>query len=612
MLQQVSRALRAGGHPSGASDRAPLVYGVAALMVIAQLALRAWVLYPSWFFLDDYDLLRDATGSRLDSHYLLTPFSGRLMPGGRLLVWLVAQSGPVNWGLAATFTLIIQALTSAAAVWMLVTLFGARRLTLAPLALYLSSAMTVPALVWWSASLSLMPLQGVFFVAVGAWVRYLRGHRIRWLVAATAAVVVGLLFDVRAFVVLPVLGFIAVAYFASGPLRRRAATVVGENWPAAVVGTLVVFTYGTYYLHSVPVVPSRAAASLVAQIAGNMFGTAFASGVTGGPWRWAALAPPTAFADPPGWAVHLSWVLGAFVIFYGALRRRGTLRSWGLLAGYLSILLAMLVDGRGARFGSLVGLEYLYLTGAAGIVSLCVGLAFLPLLGAAEPSRPREQPLLRLWIPTGWVLALVVLVTGSGLVSTVTYAGYWHTQNPSDPYVHNLMNDLRAQGAVDLADQVVPEAVLSPLTAPDNTVRRLAPLVSDRASFPLATPRLVVVAQDGGLRKALIRPGVVSRPGPKQGCGWQVDDAGLRIPLTGRAFRFRWWIRIGYASTADSPVTVRAGASTVHTTVEAGSNSVYVSMLGSFGSVRIDGLALGVSVCVDTVEVGQPTAGGEL
>ena len=51
----------------------------------------------------------------------------------------------LNWTLAATLTLGVQLLASAACLWMLVTLFGARWGILAPLALYLTSALSLPA-----------------------------------------------------------------------------------------------------------------------------------------------------------------------------------------------------------------------------------------------------------------------------------------------------------------------------------------------------------------------------------------------------------------------------------------------------------------------------------
>jgi hypothetical protein len=54
---------------------------------------------------------------------------------------------------------------------------------------------------------------------------------------------------------------------------------------------------------------------------------------------------------------------------------------------------------------------------------------------------------------------------------------------------------------------------------------------------------------------------------------------------------------------------VSAGDTSVATTIDAGLHSLYVKVDGSFDTVDIDGLAPGVSMCVDTVEVGQPVAG---
>ena len=156
----------------------------------------------------------------------------------------------------------------------------------------------------------------------------------------------------------------------------------------------------------------------------------------------------------------------------------------------------------------------------------------------------------------------------------------------------------------------MPDSVFSDLAAPSNTTRRLAPLVSDRVRFPAVSPRLLVVGPDGGLRAAAIQMGVASEPGPTEGCGWRVTSAGTRIPMQGRAFWWVWWLRIGYLASHDSPMTVRAGGSVVHTSVESGVHSLYVRVEGSFSTVRLDGLEAGVTVCVDTVEAGQPVPGG--
>lgn len=601
------------GNTTRPTETARLVIGAGVLMILAQLVFRAWALYPSWFYLDDYNLLLEARGQRLDLEYLLAPYNSHLMPGGRLLAWLVADSGQLNWALAATLTLFVQALASVAALWMLTTLFGVRWATLAPLALYLSSAMTVPATMWWTAGVNQIPLQLAFFLSVGAWVHYLRSRRVGWLLATVCALVLGLLFYVKALLILPVLAFIVVAYFASGTPTRRLRTVVGRYWPSALAGALVAGGYLAYYLSNVQQPFTETTVSLVADIADSMLGSAFVAAVMGGPWRWSAESPPNAFADPPDWTLHLAWVAVALVILYGALRRTGTLRAWVLLLGYLVGLLALLVNSRAPAYGRIIGLEYRYLTDAACAVALCVGLAFLPLLGADQPSRARAEPLLRVRIPPVMVVVLVFLVCGSAVISSARYVSFWHSQNASDAYVHNLDADLREQGAIDLADTAVPEEVISAMFTPDNAVRRLVTLVSTSASFPRTSAQLAVVGPDGTLRRALIGPGVRSKPGPKPDCGWLVKEAGREIELTERAFPWEWWVRIGYLASQDSPVEVRAGSDRVSATVEAGLNNLYVKVDGgAFDTVTIEGLDAGASMCVDTIEVGQPVPGGRL
>ena len=206
----------------------------------------------------------------------------------------------------------------------------------------------------------------------------------------------------------------------------------------------------------------------------------------------------------------------------------------------------------------------------------------------------------------------MLFVCGSALISSAGYARYWHSDNASDAYMHNLAADLKAQGSVDLADQQVADDVMSNLAAPNNTVRRLTSLLSDQVAFPRTSTRLAVVAPDGTLRQALVRPGVVSRPGPSQDCGWLVDERGRDIPLTGRAFPWVWWARIGYLASEDSAVQVSAGSERVDANVQAGLNSLYVRLDGTFDTVRIDGLDNGTTLCVDTIEVGQPAPGGRL
>ena len=488
MLKQLSRAWQPVTDLTRSRDSQHLVLAAGAVLVVLQLLFRAWVLYPSWFFLDDYNLLHDARQGPGVAQ-LFTPYNGHLMPAGRLAVWLVAQSGSLNWGAAATLTLLMQALASVAALWMLITLFGRQPAVLAPLVIYLTSAVTVPALVWWAAALNLVPVQAAFFVAVGCGVRHLRGEGRLWLAATMAAVAGGLLFDVKGVLVLPVLAAVAVAYFARGGLWARFRSLVLDQRAAVVTVALVLVGYSAYYLAAVPQIATNTDPSTVPDVMDAMLGTAFPAGILGGPWRWSLIAPPTAYADPPSVLVHLAWVVLALVVLHSALRRRRALRAWALLAGYL---LASAHSARGqpgpdVRRRDRTGVPLPDRRGRRRRRS-ALGLAYLPMMGAVESSAPREPPLLAVKVPAAVVVMLLLVVAASGVASSSAYAGYWHHDNASDAYLHHLRDDLRAEGRADLAETVVPDSVFSQLAAPSNTTRRLAPLVSDRVRFSDSQP----------------------------------------------------------------------------------------------------------------------------
>jgi hypothetical protein len=580
-------------------------------MILAVTAFNGWALFNGWFYGDDYALLVRADREELGAAYLLEPHSARLLPATRLIVWMVASAG-ISWPLAATITLVLKVAAATAAVWMLVRLFGARWAILAPLAVYLTTATTVPAMMWWTASLNQTPVQIAFFVAVGAWVEYLRSRRLRWLGVTIAALVFGLLFFSKTLLVVAVMGYLAVAYFATGSLWARFRHVATRYWPAAVAGLVVVGGYLGYSSTVETEQPFRAFSVKVAgDVADSMLGTAFPTGTLGGPWTWYRFAPPGSVADPPAWAAALAWVVLALVVLYAFLRRERTLRAWGLLLGYLAALLALMMLSRGQQFGGIVGLEYRYFTDVACAVALCTGLAFLPLRGALEPSRPRPDPSLRLEVSARTWTALVCVVSVSGLVSSASYVSNWNSGNLSELWVKTLRGELRRLGTIDLVDRAMPNGVVAGFFAPDNRLSRFTPLLSDKPRFPSWSTQPAVVANDGTLRSVLIEPSF-EKNRRDQPCGWKVDESGHTFRMPGQLFPWAWWIRVGYLSSAASPVTVSTSGHEVEASVEPGLGTLYVQVDGAVGDVRIDGLDEGVTLCVDTVEVGEPVPGGRL
>jgi hypothetical protein len=589
--------------------RHPVILTGLALVAL-QLLTRGWALSSNWFYTDDYALLRDA-GTGLSGTYLLDPLNSHLMPGTRLLAWLVAESGNLNWPLAASITLVLQALASVAALWMLLGLFGRRWGVLALLVVYLTTAITAQATLWWISSLNQIPVQLGFFVAVGGGVRYLRSRRLRWLVTAVAGLVVGLLFFQKALLSLPVLAFLALAYFAGGGPVARFLVAVRRFWPAVVAVSAVSLAYLAYFLTQVEQpLQADTSASPVA-LAENMVGSAFITGALGGPWRWSA-HQGGAWADPPLWVTQMCWVTAALVVAYAFLRRHATLRAWALLAGYLTVSVLLVALSRGLVYGNEIGLAYRFQTDVVCVLVLSLGLAFLPVPGAVESSHPREEPLLRLEVPGRAVVAGVVVLGLSGSVNWFWYAHDWKTSNASRSFVDILERDLRRNEPVDVADTVLPRAVMPAIFAPDNRISSLAVLLPGETSYPDSTDRLAVVGDRGTMHQALIETKVASRTGPADGCGWRVTARGLEVPLRGETIDTDWWLRIGYLGSTRSPVRVTAGDSVVPGTVYPGLNSLYVRVAGTFDAVRIDGLSPGATLCIDTVEVGLLARGPRL
>jgi hypothetical protein len=589
------------------------VHVVALLLLVGQFSLHCWMLLGSWFYTDDYRLLAQSRGTTLDLDYLSEPFDSQFMPFGRFIAWAVGNSGEVAtaWGTAVAITLATSTLAALACWWMLVTVFGARLEVLPLFAVYLFSALSAPALMWWAAGLNQLPLQAVWFAAVATWVPYLRARRVRWLVATATVVAVGLLCYVKALLVLPVLALIALAYFSRGTLRERLVDVAARYWPAVAAGGALAGAYLVYYVVAVPqpFVEQDGGPRLAGALADTMLGTSFGSSAVGGPWRWDTRNPPTGYADPPGWAAHAAWVLLIGMVVAGILLRRRTGRAWLVTGVSLAGAYALLLTTRAPIAGAGIGLEMRYLTETVCALVLTLGLVWLPVRGAVESSEPRDTPLLRV-APTPVLAGVLTCVYVAGAVaSTATYARIWHSNNPGATYLHRVSDAVAGAGSMDLTGGAVPQDVMPGYSFPYNTLESLVPLYTSDVEFPMISQTLHTVADDGTVAPTVIDAAVTTEPGPTPDCGWRVTGSGRSIPLRGGTIDVDWWLRVGFLSSARTPVTVTAGDVSRTTTVNPGIGSVFVQATGAFDTVRFSGLAPGVTLCVDVVEVGTPRPG---
>ncbi len=584
-----------------------LVVGSALVAVAAHLALRVWMLWPSWFYGDDFALLGEASRGSASLDHLSEPYAGQLMPVGRALALVVARSGTLEWHVAALTVLALVLLADLACVWMLVELFGRRAQILLPLAFYLTSAVVVPATMWWAAALNQLPLQAVLYAAVAAWVRYLRTARSAWWLVAVALVVLGLLAYAKTLLVLVVLAWITLAHFSSGGAWTRVRRVVRAHaLPIAVLASAAA-GYLTWYAVAVPsIVVSDGIDVVAGGLARRMLGEALPVGLIGGPWRWGALNAPVVRAEPPAWSVAAAWLLLATVIVVVAVRRRRTGRVWALLATYCVLTYLLLLITRSPLVGPGIGAEYRYVTDVVPVAALCLGLATMTTRGADEPtalragssrSSPRSLP-----------VALAVLLALSGLVSTVGYARVWHRDDVARDWVERVRGGMAAAGAVDVADRSVPEDVVSPLVSPWNTLGRLLPQAGIPVSFSPVSSRLALVGDDGDVVQAVVQPVVRGAPGPEEGCGYRLDGGSLTVPLDRDVPPGTFWLRIGYLSSASDTVTVSTPQLAGEAQISKGLGSIFVDLAEGADSITVT-VDDGTTFCLGDVEAGPLVEG---
>ncbi|WP_341230787.1 hypothetical protein [Nocardioides salarius] len=600
--------------------RVRVLLACAAVLVAGALS-RGWALHGSWFYTDDHRLVRDALGTR-SPRQLLDPFDSQLMPLGRALAWLVSTAEPDRWAAAAATTLTLHVLAGVACAAMLLVLVGARWRVVVLLALHQTSVLALPATVWWAAAPTQLPLQAVLMGAVATWVLHLRTGRGRWLAATAALVVLGLLAYVKAVLVPLVLAALLLGWFIEGGPWRRVRSAVAGHWRAAALLGTVGVAFSAYYLTRVPqvFVESQTGEAVGDDLAWSMLGSTLPVGLLGGPWRWETSNPPTSYADPPGWAVALTWVVLVSCVAGLALLRRRTGRAWVLLAGYALVAYVLVLTSRAQVVGGVVGLEYRYLTDVLPVALLALVLATTRVegaVGSSEPRSPRPTLLERLPAPprpaarVAAALAVTAVLLG-GVLSSVTYVRTWHQDNPGEAYLQTARETLAGRGSLDLADQVVPPQVVPGYQFPANTTLRLLPLQVPGLRFPEVTDDLVVLDEAGRAHRAEIDVAVDAAPGPDEGCGWRIGPSPVTIDLDGTAFDSTWWVHLGFAASSDDTVEVTVQDTTTRAAVCQGPGELFWRVEAEIAQVTLGGLRSGTTLCVDVVEVGEAVAGDPL
>ena len=584
------------------------VLAAAAALIVLHLGFRAWATYGGYLHIDDFNFISRMTNDGLSPAVAARTYYGHVMPAAMYLSWLNQTIAPWNWPLPATELLALQALCDVGLLYLLRTLFGTRPGILPPLVVFLATVISLEGSIWWAAAINLLPFQAALFFGLAAHVHYLRTGRFRHAVAANVWIVAGIAFNEKAALVYGALGIVTLCYFATGrnPLTR-VRTAVHGRLPAVALYALTGAAYVAVYLSvGREFTPSAAVSYPVGDVANRMVLDTFVPGILGGPLRWWRINDqPFSFALPGDGLMLVA--LAVLLVFLWEVRkhRRRALRALWLPAYFLVIDMVLVLVTRASVSGALVGLDYRFQGELAAASAIALGCMTMPVLGAAESSERRSRS--ELLDRPRFVVAATVAVLVLGTYSSWSYTTYWHEDRGAERWFDTLVPQLRAASTpIPLVDRTVPFSVTNGVRFPENLMSHVL-ASEDAADFTqLATDRIDMIDDDGIISPAVVPPVRKGAPGPRHPCGYLVDGSPVTIPLAGPVAFGGWWVRIGYLSSGDSPVTVTAGDATYQTTVRSGVHALYFEGGGIFKSVTIGGLVAPVTLCTDDVTVGRP------
>jgi hypothetical protein len=618
---------------------------VAALvMIVASLIWKAGFLGQFYFRQDDIHFTELALASPLDWKYLSYIGSGHLHPGVLLIVWIMARVAPYSWGGATAVLIVMLAVASVAAWWLLRTLIGNRPAILIPLALYLVTPLTFPNDSWWQSAIESAPLQAAIFLTLIAHIYYVRTGRARHLVAAAVWLGVGLFFFEKAIVIPVILFGVTAGFLLDGRLTATAREALVRYWRAWAVYAVMVVVYAAVLLSALSsstVKPSAGSAGQTLTFSLDLVKDTLLPGLFGGPWSWYFTSSDAiAYSNAPSELIWLSLLGFAAIVVASVLTWSRAWRAWAMLAVWVVVAdIAPVLLGRLSSLSSYVALfdkDTRYVADTAAVAAICMALAFWPVIrpqeaeprpGGRRQRREQEYFATQTWRVVGLCLT-GVLVVGS----IVSVHEYEKATAPANYAGQVFWDNARAGLASDLpAGTVIRDVVMPPYLMTKEFYLgdayesvALAPLESSAAKQNvrwMQTPtgtidNLLIFNGQGQLTKAAIGNAVGSVAGPS--C-WPFRKGKAVIPLTKPASPYAGTLRLGYftgGSAVGETVTVVYGSKTLYFTAEAApagqANNVYLRITGAGSPTEVTviasvpGLCIGGDVAAGNLQAGFP------
>jgi hypothetical protein len=526
------------------------------------------------------------------------------------MAWVLARVSLYDWTLASLVTMAFLAGASFALLRLLRTLFGTRPAILIPLTVYLFCMLGFTGLTFWSTTINWVPTQLAIFMAANAHVIYLRTRRFRHAAFAAAWIAFGLCFD-EADVFIPFLLLaLTSAFFCTGPWPRAIVAAVREHWRTWALYLVVVLAYAGIFLnqlHTSSLGPAKPGSfSNVLTLGGSLVKLSFVPSALGGPWRWLSNGQ-VAYALQTPVLTAASWLIVPVVIAVSLWFRRHAWRAWITLAAWIFLTaLAPLAVGRislGAN-AVLLGTDMHYLADSLPVLSICLGVAFWPVVGETDAYRaPRPQRLRRI----GTVAGLAAFLAGA----TYSYSALLSAVN--DQSQSSYIATARAA-----MSQARPGSVILSTAVPGNVQLALWGQYSETATLlgvmAVPTQHLHWTTKPSGVMNLLTFDSLgrlwgVSLAGgqsllpPKKlhGC-WDVGYGTTRVPLVGHIFRWPWEMSLTYSGPA-ATMGVEFGGTWHYYVLPAGAHELWVPAPGAGDAVQIRLVGGGPHECVSSVAI---------
>ncbi|KAA8886554.1 hypothetical protein F3087_23990 [Nocardia colli] len=574
----------------------PVVLAAVCLIAL-QLALRGWVAGSGFFYWDDLILVGRAGRYPLFSaDLLLHDHDGHFMPLAFASAWVTTKIAPLVWAVPAVSLLVGQLAVSLSVLRMLRVLLGDRWALLIPLTFFLFSPVTLPAFAWWSAALNALPLQFALAWVIGDALLLVRTGRQRYVLSGMVVLAVALLFFEKS-VIIPFVAFaVAVlAQYVDG--RESAVLVVARRGVRLWVGSgLVLLCWLAAYLAVVGFAGVHNNPQGMRDWLPNATSLGVVPALVGGPWRWERWLPAAPWADPPGAAVVVAWILLISVVALSIYARRRVWPMWVLAVAYVLVMQLPVALVRGGPNTAAELMQSLRYFADLGVTLSVVGALILRASPRKIPSSLLGR---RIAIP---VLALFVV---SSLFSTYTFVRSW-SPSPTKTYLANVKPALDHWGGAPLLEQEVPWDVLNPLAYPQNlTPQVLAPIAAP-GTFADSTPHLRMITDTGTIVEAQVWWNRRILPGPDPNCGYRIQPPDpLLIPLDGPMLDHEWTAQLNYLASSDGQLSVAMEhGKSVTVPVHKGLSTVFVRIVGSGTTLRITSRTPGLTLCLGSGPVG--------